>query len=76
LDTASGVSTDAISHIVNGVVRAKRGSGRGPTRATLTKLVVALTARFDDLVTDKDTRLSQGLRQDSESLVAESQWVG
>jgi len=59
LETASGVSTDTISHIVNGVVRAKRGSGRGPTRATLTKLVVALTARFDDLVTDKETRLSQ-----------------
>jgi len=59
LDTASGVSTDTISHIVNGVVRAKRGSGRGPTRATLTKLVVALAARFDDLVTDKDTRLSR-----------------
>jgi len=59
LDTASGVSTDTISHIVNGVVRAKRGSGRGPTCATLTKLVVALAARFDDLVTDKDTRLSR-----------------
>ncbi len=59
LEAASGVSTDTISHIVNGVVRAKRGSGRGPTRATLTKLVVALTARFDDLVMDKDTRLSQ-----------------
>lgn len=59
LEEESGVSTDTISHIVNGVVRAKRGMGRGPTRATLTKLVVALTARFDDLVTDKDTRLSQ-----------------
>jgi len=59
VEAASGVSTDTISHIVNGVVRAKRGSGRGPTRATLTKLVVALTARFDDLITDKDTRLSQ-----------------
>jgi len=59
LEAASSVSTDTISHIVNGVVRAKRGSGRGPTRATLMKLVVALTARFDDLVTDKDTRLSQ-----------------
>ncbi len=59
LEEESGVSTDTISHIVNGVVRAKRGSGRGPTRATLMKLVVALTARFDDMVTDKDTRLSQ-----------------
>jgi len=59
LETASGVSTDTISHIVNGVVRAKRGPGRGPTRATLTKLIVALAARFDDLVTDEETRLSQ-----------------
>jgi len=59
VEAASGVSTDTISHIVNGVVRAKHGSGRGPTRATLTKLVVALAARFNDLVTDKDTRLSQ-----------------
>jgi len=59
LETASGVSTDTISHIVNGVVRAKRGSGRGPTRSTLTNLAVALAARFDDLVTDKDTRMSR-----------------
>jgi len=59
LETASGVSTDTISHIVNGVVRAKRGPGRGPTRATLTKLIVALATRFDDLVTDEETRLSR-----------------
>jgi len=59
LETASGVSTDTISHIVNGVVRAKRGPGRGPTRATLTKLIVALAARFDALVTDEETRLSR-----------------
>ncbi len=59
LETASGVSTDTISHIVNGVVRAKRGPGRGPTRSTLTKLIVALAARFDALVTDEETRLSR-----------------
>ncbi len=63
LEGTSGVSTDTISHIVNGVVRAKRGSERGPTRATLTKLAVALAVRFEDLVTDEDTRL---LREDAD----------
>jgi len=63
LEGTSGVSTDTISHIVNGVVRAKQGSERGPTRATLTKLAVALAARFEDLVTDEDTRL---LREDAD----------
>jgi len=63
LETASGVSTDTISHIVNGVVRAKRGAERGPTRSTLTKLAVALAARFENLVTNEDTRL---LREDAD----------
>jgi len=59
LTAASGVSTDTIGNIVNGVVRAKRGSGRGPTRSTLTNLALALAARFDELVTDEETRLSR-----------------
>jgi len=59
LEAASGVSTDTIGHIVNAVVRAKRGPGRGPTRSTLTSLIVALTARFDELMTDEDTKLSR-----------------
>ncbi len=70
LETASGVSTDTISHMVNGVVRAKRGLGRGPTRATLTKLAVALAARFDEMVTDQDTRL---LRDDADERKAWTQ---
>jgi len=70
LETASGVSTDTISHMVNGVVRAKQGPGRGPTRATLTKLAVALAARFDEMVTDQDTRL---LRDDADERKAWTQ---
>ncbi len=59
LTAASGVSTDTIGNIVNGVVRAKRGAGRGPTRSTLTNLAVALADRFDELVTDEKTKLSR-----------------
>jgi len=59
LEAASGVSTDTIGHIVNGVVRAKRGPGRGPTRATLTRLATALAARFDDLAAGGETRLTR-----------------
>lgn len=59
LEAASGVSTDTIGHIVNGVVRAKRGQGRGPTRATLIRLATALAVRFDDLAAGGETRLTR-----------------
>ncbi len=59
LETASGISTDTIGHILNGVVRAKPGRERGPTRATLTRLATALAARFDDLATGGETRLTR-----------------
>jgi len=57
LSNASGVSTAAIGHIVNGVVRAEHGPGRGPNRSTRTNLLRALAHRFDEMVEDR--RLTQ-----------------
>ncbi len=54
LAAASGVSTYTISHIVNGVVRAKRGPGRGPQRSIRARLARALMKRFDELVRTRD----------------------
>jgi len=53
LSDASGVSTAMIGHIVNGVVRAEHGPGRGPNRSTRTSLIRALAERFDQMVEDR-----------------------
>jgi len=53
LSDASGVSTATIGHIVNGVVRAGQGPGRGPNRSTRASLLRALAGRFDEMVEDK-----------------------
>ena len=53
LSDASGVSTATIGHVVNGVVRAEHGPGRGPNRSTRTSLIRALAERFDQMVEDR-----------------------
>jgi len=67
LEAASRVSTDTISNIINGVVRARQGRGRGPAQATRVNLAKALADHFDLLTKGTDPSLS---RAEADELIA------